>query len=267
MSQQMQYQPVPEGTPGMPAPQAARNGLGVAALVLGIIGLLSGIPMVLFWLAGPLGLLALIFGLVGASRVKKGQATNKGVAITGAVLGGLALILAIVGVVLTALVVNKTVDEINKQVKGSQAQPKDGGESGGKGGETKSYGPGDTAVYPDKGLEVTVAKPSPYTIGEFASGHTAGNKAYKVSVKITNKGKAAFNPALTQIKARTGAEGREAEQIIDGKIGVGFDGTIAPGAAATVDVAFDAPATAKDLDVEVTPDILMQGVHWKLPTS
>ncbi|MCK7625100.1 DUF4352 domain-containing protein [Streptomyces sp. RS10V-4] len=263
MSQQMQYQPVPEGAPGMPAPQAARNGLGVAALVLGIIGFLSGIPMVLFWLAGPLGLLALIFGLVGASRVKKGQATNKGVAITGTILGALALILAIVGIIVSALAVKSAVDEINKQVKGAQAQPKDGS----KAGDTKPYGPGDIATYPDKGIEVSVAKPAPYAVGEIASGHKDGNKAYKVAVQIKNKGKSAFDPALTQIKARTGAEGREAEQIIDGKIGIGFDGTIAPGATATVDVAFDAPPTAKDLDVEVTPDVDMEGVHWKLPTS
>ncbi|MEK2477579.1 DUF4190 domain-containing protein [Streptomyces noursei] len=264
MSQQMQYQPVPEGAPGMPTPghhQAARNGLGITALILGIIGALSGIPMVLFWLAGPLGLLSLIFGFVGLSRVKKGQATNKGVAITGTILGGLAMILAIIGIIVTVLAVNKAVDEINKQVNGSQAQPKDGSKG------NKTYGPGDTATYPDKGLEVTVLKVAPYTVGDIASGHTAGNKAYKVTVQMKNKGKAAFNPALTQIKAKTGAEGRKAEQIIDGKIGIGFDGSIAPGATATVDVAFDAPPAAKALDVEVAPDIDMQGVYWKLPTS
>ncbi|WP_411129443.1 DUF4190 domain-containing protein [Streptomyces sp. x-19] len=263
MSQQMQYQPVPEGAPGMPAPghQAARNGLGVTALILGIIGALSGIPMILFWLAGPLGLLSLIFGFVGLSRVKKGQATNKGVALTGTILGALAMILAIVGIVVTVFAVNKAVDEINKQVNGAQAQPKDGSKG------DKPYGPGDAATYPDKGLEVSVAKLSPYTVGEIVSGHTAGNKAYKVTVQIKNSGKAVFNPALTQIKAKTGADGRKAEQIIDGKIGIGFDGSIAPGATATVDVAFDAPPTAKELDVEVAPDIDMQGVHWKLPTS
>ncbi|GAA2685292.1 DUF4190 domain-containing protein [Streptomyces lunalinharesii] len=263
MSQQMQYQPVPEGTPGMPTPghQAARNGLGVSALVLGIIGALSGIPMILFWLAGPLGLLSLIFGFVGLGRVKKGQATNKGVALTGTILGALAMILAIVGIIVTVFAVNKAVDEINKRVNGAQAQPKDGSKA------DKPYGPGDAATYPDKGLEVSVAKLSPYTVGEIASGHTAGNKAYKVTVQIKNSGKAAFNPALTQIKAKTGADGRKAEQIIDGTIGVGFDGSIAPGATATVDVAFDAPPTAKELDVEVAPDIDLQGVHWKLPTS
>lgn len=58
MSQQTHYQPAPQGPTGAPAPQAARNGLGVAALILGIIGALSGIPMILFWLAGPLGVLA-----------------------------------------------------------------------------------------------------------------------------------------------------------------------------------------------------------------
>ncbi|MFF4772635.1 DUF4352 domain-containing protein [Microtetraspora fusca] len=41
-----------------------RNGLGVAALVLSIVGALSGLIPLLFWLAGTLGLLAVIFGFV-----------------------------------------------------------------------------------------------------------------------------------------------------------------------------------------------------------
>jgi hypothetical protein len=66
-----------------------RNGLGVAALTLGLIGAL------LFWtmLGGiVLGLLALIFGIVGFRRGKRGEATNGTLAMVGAVIGGLALV-------------------------------------------------------------------------------------------------------------------------------------------------------------------------------
>lgn len=57
-----------------------RNGLGTAALVLGIIGVLCGLVPLLFWAAGVLAVLALVFGFVGIGRARRGQATNRGAA-------------------------------------------------------------------------------------------------------------------------------------------------------------------------------------------
>lgn len=76
---------------------APRNGLGIAALVLGIIGAL------LFWtvIGGlVLGLLALIFGIIGYRRTRRGEATNGAMSIIGAILGTLAFIAS--GVILAA---------------------------------------------------------------------------------------------------------------------------------------------------------------------
>jgi hypothetical protein len=81
---------------------APRNGMGTAALVLGIIALLSCWTV----LGGLLlGALALIFGIIGRRRANRHQATNGGAALAGAILGGLALavsilILAVAGVFL-----------------------------------------------------------------------------------------------------------------------------------------------------------------------
>ena len=84
--------------PGYPAPaQAQRNGFGVAALVLGILA------AVLFWtvFAGlVLGLLAVVFGILGYRRKSRGEATNGGMALAGAILGGLGL--AVSAVILVA---------------------------------------------------------------------------------------------------------------------------------------------------------------------
>ncbi|HVQ51654.1 MAG TPA: DUF4190 domain-containing protein, partial [Mycobacterium sp.] len=59
-----------------PPPTGPRNGLGITALVVAIIGL------VFCWtVAGGiiLGLCAIIIGFVGRGRVKSGEATNGGV--------------------------------------------------------------------------------------------------------------------------------------------------------------------------------------------
>ena len=66
-----------------------RNGLGVAALVLGILGLLGAIAVVPGVL---LGVLAVVFGVIGRTRAKRGEATNGGLAVAGVVLGVLALL-------------------------------------------------------------------------------------------------------------------------------------------------------------------------------
>ncbi|MFI6769922.1 DUF4190 domain-containing protein [Streptomyces sp. NPDC050355] len=255
MSQQMHYQPTPQGPTGH-AHQAPRNGLGVAALILGIIGALSGIPMILFWLAGPLGLLALIFGLVGMSRVKKGQATNKGVAITGTILGALGIVLAVVGVIVTVLAVNKAVDEVNEEF-----DKKSGSSS-----NIKDLGAGQAAKY-NNGLEVTVSKPTPFTVDKntLISGHTEGNKAYKVTVTLKNTGdKAATNPLmLTDAEA----DGKKSEEVADDKHGIlhhDWEKTLDPNETDSVEMVFDAPPSAKELSIKITPDILLDPANWKL---
>jgi Domain of unknown function (DUF4190) len=76
-----------------PPPTGPKNGLGIAALVIAIIGLVfcwSVIGGVI------LGITAVIIGFVARGRVKRGQATNGGVAIAGIVLGFLAIIVSLV---------------------------------------------------------------------------------------------------------------------------------------------------------------------------
>jgi len=99
-----QQQPPPAyGAPQMPpqmppaygAPMMGpqpKNGLGTAGMVVGIIGI------VLFWcgLVGiVLAILAVSFGGVGLARANRGEATNKGMAMTGVVLGIITLALDI----------------------------------------------------------------------------------------------------------------------------------------------------------------------------
>jgi hypothetical protein len=76
-----------------PPPTGPKNGLGIAALVIAIVAL------VFCWtVVGGiiLGLCAAIIGFLARGRVKRGEATNGGVAIAGIVLGFLAVIVSLV---------------------------------------------------------------------------------------------------------------------------------------------------------------------------
>ena len=79
-------------------PSAARpgNGMGVAALVVGVASLVAAVSFVLFPLALPGGLLAAILGTVAVSRGRARGATSHGQAIAGIVCGILALVVAVV---------------------------------------------------------------------------------------------------------------------------------------------------------------------------
>ena len=88
--------PYPPGYPppyyGPPQPVAPKNGLGIAALVLAVVGLLS-VATVFAPIA--LGTVAVIIGFVGHARAKRGIADNGGVAIAGIVLGALAIVVGL----------------------------------------------------------------------------------------------------------------------------------------------------------------------------
>jgi Domain of unknown function (DUF4190) len=80
-------------------PAPPRNGFGIAALVLGLLAL------VLSWtIIGGIvfGILALIFGLLGRARAKRGESTNGGLSLAGVVLGIIGALIAI-GLVVSVL--------------------------------------------------------------------------------------------------------------------------------------------------------------------
>ncbi|CAM5586607.1 hypothetical protein GCM10010329_75930 [Streptomyces spiroverticillatus] len=266
----------PGGHGGHGAPRAARNGLGTAALILGLIGALSGLIPLMFWLAGVLGLIALILGLTGNGRVKRGEATNKGVTLTGAALGLVSLILSAVGAVLLFKAVDDGIKELDKTLSGQEATKKGGtadgaksedkaagGEKAGKSDKDTALAAGDSAEYDDK-LTVTVSAPTKFTPGEYAAGHTKGNKARLVTVVVHNAGTEKFNASTVMATARAGKDGTEAEQIFDEKAGTMFQGSILPGKKATVKYAFSIPADAKNLTVEIAPDFEHKASQWEL---
>jgi Domain of unknown function (DUF4190) len=93
-------QPMPDraDSPTQPYLPRPRNGAGVAALVLGVVGLVLTLLVLSAPLGGLLGLLAVILGIIGIRRAGRREATNRGQAVSGLITGILALAL---GVLLT----------------------------------------------------------------------------------------------------------------------------------------------------------------------
>jgi hypothetical protein len=92
-----------DGGYGQP-PVSPKNGVGIAALILGILSILA------FWTFGFgifLGIIAVVLGVLGRGRVKRREATNGGVATTGLVLGVLGIIGGAVFIALTVWVFNE----------------------------------------------------------------------------------------------------------------------------------------------------------------
>ncbi|MFJ4695684.1 DUF4190 domain-containing protein [Streptomyces sp. NPDC088766] len=82
--------PGPYGWPGMqPAPS---NGMGITAMVLGIV---AAVGFCLWPVAIIVGVLALIFGLIGRSKANRGEATNPGQALAGIICGAVGLALGV----------------------------------------------------------------------------------------------------------------------------------------------------------------------------
>lgn len=125
--------PRPAATPRPPRPavgsavhevrpdRPTRNGLGLAAVCLGAIGLPLGLAPVTGFAAAGLGVLALVFGIAGWARVRSGVASNRGAAVTGAVLGLIALGLGVAATVAFVRAPDRLVYDVDALTGGSPA--------------------------------------------------------------------------------------------------------------------------------------------------
>jgi membrane-bound ClpP family serine protease len=85
----------PADRPAYPTAPPRRNGMGTAALVLGILALVLVILILFSPVGAFLGLLAVIFGIIGISRAGRGEADNRAQAVTGVVTGAVALVVGL----------------------------------------------------------------------------------------------------------------------------------------------------------------------------
>ena len=90
--------PMPYGDPYLGAQTPKRNGMGTAALILGILAVFPGTCTVVFGLV--LGVVAVVLGFIARGRVSRGEADNSGTALGGILLGGLAILVSVAFIVM-----------------------------------------------------------------------------------------------------------------------------------------------------------------------
>lgn len=100
-----------------PPPPAPSNGLGVAALVLGILAILLAFVPILGFVAYPLAIVGIILGLVGLGRVRSGR-SSRGITLAGLIASIVGLVLVIVSTVVYVSAIGAGVASADKAVNG-----------------------------------------------------------------------------------------------------------------------------------------------------
>jgi hypothetical protein len=93
--------------------QPPRNGLGTAGFVLGLVGLLLSFIPFIGVVAWPLVIVGLVLSVVGIVRASSGKATNRGLAIAGAILSVIGLVVCIAYAMFAAAVVTTVHNDQN----------------------------------------------------------------------------------------------------------------------------------------------------------
>ncbi|WP_416875120.1 DUF4190 domain-containing protein [Kitasatospora sp. SC0581] len=253
-----------------PAPQP-RNGLGIAAMVLGIVGVVLGLTIILFWLSWLPALLAVVFGVIALGHVRKGLAANRAMALAGVVLGVTGLLVS-VG---TGVFVVNRVQEVHREQKAQAEAARIRFETATKAAEERAAKEkarieaerqrlaaeqekraaderarrlsfGQSYTYPD-GLKVTMAAPEPYVprggVGETPKDATI----VQVRITVVNTGPAEVSLLGSGLPTVRDAKGNLVFTLIDGsgrmKI---LTKSLAPGEEATGLTAYALPAGAGD---------------------
>ncbi|MGW1375160.1 DUF4190 domain-containing protein [Streptomyces sp. NPDC002446] len=253
------------------APQPS-NGMSITGLVLGLVGVVLGLLIFLFWLSWLPALLAVIFGGIGLSQVRNGRATNRAMALSGVILGIAGLLLAAGSAVFTVVMVKGAVDDARAKARqitdDARARNKAAKESAAAAEKARHLTFGKAYTF-GNGLKVTVAKPEPFTPDAFAHGHAKGNKAVQVTVTVVNTGSKRVS-VETGLPSVNDADGASTELVIDGsgrqKVITGY---VLPGRKAVGKYAFSLPPDAADrIEVEFSPDAMRwDDAYWSGPNS
>jgi hypothetical protein len=119
----------------------------------------------------------------------------------------------------------------------------------------------------DDGVRFRVSKLGRGRVGQYAAGGRPGGAAAVVTVQVRNEGQARFDLSLLNVVARLGADGQQAEQVIDVDRGFGGvpEGTLSKGRTSTIRYMFAAERAGdlRTVAVDVTPGIEYETATWE----
>lgn len=226
------------------------SGMAVTGLVLGIIALISSVVPLLNLLSFPFVLLAIIFGAIGVFQTVKGTKGGKGIAISGLVLGVLALIVTVAMYGGAAASADKPATTTGSSSTTAEQPATAPAEEGAASGAAAEGAQEDAAAADAQQTEATYV----VTIDEAAMGTDyQGEKAAVITYTFTNNSDKACN-FMTTIGAKAFQDGVQ----LEGAIGVdGVDSQdlmkdIKPGKSITVQQAYVLADTKNPVEVEVT---------------
>jgi hypothetical protein len=220
------------------------NGIGIAALVVGIVAFLSG------WVAvwGLLvGITAVVLGIIALKKSK----TNKGFGIAGIVLGGVAALTSVVFTIIWVLALtyvavgsNAAIDAgkavtnaLSAQDAAAQAQID----------AKKDFAKGETATFGKFTVKV-VSVDTNYTPTDVYAQPTDGNKDVLVNIKVTNPNADSVDVTKYDFKLSADGVANDAEFSTVGNDFAG--GSLSKGASASGNLLFSVPTSASSLKLQ-----------------
>jgi hypothetical protein len=236
-----------------PAPQP-RNGLGIAALILGICGVVSGIIPFFFWAALICGVIGLILGLVGWGRTRKGTATNTKTALFGTLVSAGAVAMGIWGAVILFQATDQFVKDMNNLgVPGANSAPASPSaaapaavDSAAEDAPTPAAVPGNHAgdVVGKRGDTLTLGTMSVKAekLRQVSSQYGPAVKCSKVTYTNTGTSQESFNSYDWKLQNPSGAATSSTYISSDTLLS---SGQLAPGGTTSGDVCFDTTAPMK----------------------
>jgi hypothetical protein len=227
-------------------PAAPRNGFGVTALVLGIVGAVLAIACFGAFLGLPLGIAALVFGIIGLRSVRRGQATNRGQALAGVILG-------VVAVAVSAAVIALVIGGIASGWfdSGDVMTPD-------RGDYDSPISEGDDASYGD-GLRVTVS-------GVAAAGvpaqYAKDGNAVRFTVTVENTGSSTADLDMSELNAY--GDPADSKPLRDVSTDDGLPTGLKVNATATTEVIVVVPADDADgaMEIEIAPGHKYDYAYW-----
>ncbi|GAA4835621.1 DUF4190 domain-containing protein [Kitasatospora terrestris] len=230
---------VPYWTPFPQPVPPPRNGLGTAAMTLGIVGTVLGLTF-FFWVAWLPALLAVVLGSVALGHVRKGLANNRAMALAGVVLGVSGLLFSVGGGVVLAVRVHSAhqaqraataaadaeaqrrreeADRLREKldaeeaVRREQKAAEDRKKALDEAARKLSFG--GSYTFEETGLKVTLAAPKPFVPDESVFEAPKNAKVVVLSVTLVNTGSATLSMSGSQVLFVKDANGKLLFQLID----------------------------------------------------